>query len=483
MMMRATRENMAIWISLAVSITTKLAFLTRKSLWIDEALASGICGMGPGELMSKVTAGTPHPPLAFFVIRISVLLFGSGEFGLRLLIALMVASATIPVYRLVQRRIGSRPAFWTAIIWAVSPFSVSLGQEAWVYGINVALTFWLVDFADLAWRGSRRALTGFLITGIAGILTTHLFIFSILAAGTLYLTLPRDERTSWKVPAVSTGLLFLTYIPVFLFFVEQFLARGRRMAAGQTRTSFLLRAPSEFFRLLADGLLPDISRNLLDRPRMIAAYILNGAVILWVVIRALIDGAIDLRQRLWFGLILILPFALFIRDDPTIRQLALVWVPFCLMAASAFEKYRWSGPAVTFLCLIALVPYYSSTSFPYHPSDWRSGVATVESLADEHDVVLVVGGKSTGLAWDYYSSGMLQRVAPGGETPFAGEGERSPSNPAIALDSLLDCDHTVWILLDRWGENSVTGLAGDNLTGTIIRISPCMEIGRISRYE
>jgi uncharacterized membrane protein len=472
--------------TLAVSIAARLLFLAGKSLWIDEALASGVTGMTPGEIVSNIAAGTPHPPMAFFVIRLSALLFGSGEFGLRLLIALIVASAAVPLYRLVARRAGAVPAFWAAMIWALSPFSVSLGQEAWVYGINAALTLWLVDLADLAWRGSRRALSGFLLVGIAGILTTHIFVLSVAAALSLYFTLGREERTSWKVPAVSAAILFLAYLPLLVFFLGQFAARGTRIAASLaagTAHRMLVRAPSEFLRLLADGLLPEASRNLLERPRMLAAYALNAVVILGIVLRALTDRKVSAGQRLWSALILLLPLTMFVRDDPTVRQLALAWVPFGLMAGTAFGRYRWLGPAVALLCLAALLPYYSLTSFPYHPSDWRRGVAAVESMAADGDVVLVAGGKSTGLAWDYYAEGSLERVAPGGETPYAGEAERVPVDQAAVLDSLLESGRRVWILLDVWGGRSIEFLAGDDLVGDVTRVSPCMEIGLVSRGE
>ena len=104
--MRKLPASMSMWIPAAVSLAARLAFIGRKSLWIDEALASGISNMGLGELVQKIATGTPHPPLAFLLIRFSVLLFGSSETGLRVLIALAVASASIPAYRLVRRSFG-----------------------------------------------------------------------------------------------------------------------------------------------------------------------------------------------------------------------------------------------------------------------------------------------------------------------------------------------------------------------------------------
>lgn len=473
------------WIPAAISVAARLTFIGRKSLWIDEALASGVSSMGLGELVRKIATGTPHPPLAFLIIRLSTLLFGSGEVGLRVLIALVVASASIPVYRLVLRSFGQKPAFWSAMLWAVCPFTVSLGQEAWVYGINASLSLWLLDFADMSWRGSRRALAGFVAIGIAGILTQHIFILSILIAGGFYFAVPPVKRVSWKVPAISTGLLLLAYVPVGLFFLEQFRKRSIRMAsagfASGLGNRLLIRAPSEFFRLLAGGLLPEISRNLLDRPRMLAASVVNVVLITSMLVRTFVSRDTALRLKLWLLVSLLLPFAFFLKDAPTIRQLAAVWMPFILVSGFVFGKHRWSGALVVSLCLVALIPYYSLESFPYHRSDWRAGVETIESLANECDVVLIVGGKSTGLAWDFYASGRLTRLTPGGNEPFLSDLERSRIDMNSVLDSLMGDHERVWVLVDQWGGTTSAALAEGYSLERCIPISPRMEVGLIVR--
>ncbi len=473
------------WIPAAVSVAARLAFIGRKSLWVDEALASGVSGMGLGELVQKIATGTPHPPLAFLLIRFSTLLFGQSETGLRVLIALAVASASIPVYRLVRRSFGRRPAFWSAMLWAVCPFAVSLGQEAWVYGINASLSLWLLDFADMSWRGSRRALAGFVAIGIAGILTQHIFILSILIAGSFYFTVPPMKRVSWKVPAISTGLLLLAYVPVGLFFLEQFRRRSIRMAsagfASGLRNSLLVHVPSQFFRLLSGGLLPEISRNLLDRPRMLAAYVFNVVLITSMLVRTFVSRDTVLRLKIWLLASLMLPFALFLKDAPTIRQLSAVWMPFVLVSGLVFGKYKWSGALVVSLCLVALIPYYSLESFPYHRSNWRAGVETIESLASECDVVLITGGKSTGLAWDFYASGRLTRLTPGGSEPFLSDLERTRIDIYSVLDSLMGDHERVWVLVDYWGRTTSATLAEGYDLERCIPISSHMEVGLIVR--
>ena len=109
-----------------LSLLTRLLFLGTKSLWIDECLAWGAVRIDWLEMFSSVASGTPHPPFAFALMKFSTMLLGESEFGLRFLIAIVVASAVIPVFRLAARRTTIRGGFWSGVVFALSPFTVSL---------------------------------------------------------------------------------------------------------------------------------------------------------------------------------------------------------------------------------------------------------------------------------------------------------------------------------------------------------------------
>jgi hypothetical protein len=106
--------------------------LSSKSLWADEAYAAGLTGLSFSEAVRLFPGGTPHPGGGMAIIWLSTRLFGPGEAGLRSLIAMISASATIPLFLFLKRRAGSRGAAWAAACWALCPWSVSLGQEAWI---------------------------------------------------------------------------------------------------------------------------------------------------------------------------------------------------------------------------------------------------------------------------------------------------------------------------------------------------------------
>ncbi|MCK5787339.1 MAG: glycosyltransferase family 39 protein, partial [Candidatus Sabulitectum sp.] len=330
-----------------VSLLARLMFLGRKSFWIDECLAWGAVRQDWTGMISSISSGTPHPPIAFIVMKISSLLPGSGEFGLRFLIAVVVASAVIPVFRLASRRTTARGGFWAGMVWALSPFAVSLGQEAWVYGINIAVSLWFADLADMAWRGSKKALIGTLLLGVTGILTQHIFVLTVAAGSVLYFTIDRCERISLKRFILVPGVLALMYTPVFLFYSAQFTERSSRMAAAGMGVGFsrlLSTQPlSQFFRILSGGILPEISSNLLDRPRMLTAYLLNAVIVLALALWPFFTGMLRSIERRYLWLCLLIPFGLFLTDGPTVRQIAILWIPVSITSAAVFSRYRWSG--------------------------------------------------------------------------------------------------------------------------------------------
>ncbi|MCK4745565.1 MAG: hypothetical protein KAT15_00945, partial [Bacteroidales bacterium] len=368
------------------------------------------------------------------------------------------------------------------MVWAVCPFAVSLGQEAWVYGINAVISLWFADFADMAWRGSKKGFIGSLFLGAAGIFTQHIFVLSIAVCGILYFTIDFRERISLKRFIIVPAALALLYIPVFLFFSTQFAERAARMATAGFETGFSrlfsFHPLSQFFRILGGGLLPEISRNLLDRPRMLLVYIVNAAIIFSLVIWPFLTRMMKPVERKYLWLALLIPFGLYLNDEPTIRQLSVLWIPFSITSAIVFARYRWFGIAVSSLCLLALVPYYGMKVFPYHRSDWRTAVATVENLSQPEDLVIVFGGKSTSLAWEYYSVSDLDCLTPGGDDPFAGDRERNRVNPELLLDSVLTSGshRDVWVILDCWGISSIHSIKGQHDMDFFLPVSERMEV-------
>jgi 4-amino-4-deoxy-L-arabinose transferase-like glycosyltransferase len=470
---------------LAAALAARLLFLGHKSIWADEAYAAGLVDLPLREAMDLFSRGTPHPGGGLAVIWLSARLFGPAETGIRMLVALLTASATWPLFSFLSRRAGSRGAFWAAACWALCPWSVSLGQEAWVYGPMAALTLWAVHFADLAWRGSWRALAGFLAACAAGLWIQAMFLLSAAAGIALYFTLPREGRCSLRRVSASAAAVILAAVPVLIPMPAELAERSARMSrAGITGLDFarlLSRSPGVLARLLPGGLLPDSWNTILDTPKYLAVFAAGSLLQLWTLAAAFAGGGMKRSGKIWVAALLLVPLGLFLRDDPTVRQFPLGWLAAALCMAHASSRWRPTGPAAAAFCLLILAGYYGIDSFPYHRSDWRAAVQTVESSAGPGDAVVLLGAKSMAQAWDFYETDGLPRIAVDGGNPYLLDSE-SPAarDPLRVADSLLSEGGAVWLVMDHWAGPTLTELFpdGELMPPTAGSVMQVMRVGR-----
>jgi len=466
-------------------LALRLLHLGSKSLWIDEAYAAGLMDMDPIQLVRMSVAGSPHPPLSFLFLRFSAMLFGHGETGLRMVPALASALAAVPLMLFAARRIGRKAALWTGIVWAVSPYSVSLGQEAWIYGILSLLGFGLIELADRAWRGSRTSLRLTVAVALAGVLVQHLFLLFTVAALALYFTLPRNERIPWKKVVAACAVFIVLYSPFALLMLDQASFRSERIARAALdmsevyRYRLLSRIPTVFARLIPGGLLAEASGSMMSDAKQLAFWGFFTLVNFFLLAVLFTRRMLSIRFRLWLAGLFFLPLLLFIVEDPTVRHLTIMWVPLGTAIAAAVDRWRPLGPVLVVSTAVMLLPYYNISSFPYHRSDWKEAVALVEERIMPEEGIVVIGGNAGGLAWDYYASAGLHRLAPGGDDPYSEHIEPGRSLRS-ALDSMLAVYPSIWIVNDMWGPSAVELLEGsDDLD--LIRVSPAMEVIRVSR--
>jgi len=440
----------------AIALAARLAFLNGKSIWVDESYALALVHEAPLRLIILAGTGTPHPPFAFLLAWLSSHLFGAGEAGGRMLFALAGALAALPLFRFCERRAGTPGAMIASLTWAVCPMAVSLGQEAWVYGPLALWSFLALDTADLAWRGSKWALAGFILACAGGFSTQHLFLLPALASLGLYFTVEREKRAGWERPAAGAVVIALMYAPLYALFSHQFRLRSARMASAGIAAGLPSRlsrsAPGVFSQLLAGGVFPSPGSGLLARPRMMAAMIALSATQVVVLISALADRRSPASLRVWVALTFAAPFGIFIFDDPGVRQFSTSWAAFAVALALASRRRLVLGLVPLAASALLLLPYYSIHSFPYHRSDWRSAVQDIQHMSEAGDAAVVTGSKSAAQAWGFYSNGSIPVAFPEGGNPYLAE-DREPrqSDPARKLDSLLAGHRRVWLVRDYWG--------------------------------
>ena len=470
----------------AFGMMLRLLHIGAKSLWVDEAYASGLMGMNPVDLIRMSIAGSPHPPLAFLFLKFSAILFGQSEAGMRIVPAVASALAAVPLMCLIARRINLSSAVWAGLVWAVSPFAVSLGQEAWLYGIVSFFGFLFIDVADRAWNGSRKALYFLVPIALTGMLVQHMFGLFVAAGFALYFTVPLKERLPWRQLVLVSIIFAVLYSPFAILMLKQAAFRAERMSraamdmAAVYRYRFLVRIPTVFVRLIPGGLLLESGHEMFHDVKQIIFWLTFGAGNLFLLVNLFLRNLLDRKFRIWLLFLFAVPFLIFFKEDPTVRHLSILWIPLGFAVAVVSRRWKLAGPVMLASAAIMLLPYYNIRSFPYHRSDWRGAVEYVEERFSGDESILVLGGQSGGLAWDYYSSGSFPRVAHGGSDPYNDNRVRGRS-VQFAVDSLLNLHDSIWIVSDFWGGPRISNVIRGYRVLSEVWISPSMEVIHISK--
>jgi len=201
------------WLSLfgltGLAAVLRFARLGTWSLWIDEAntlwLTQYLSGKRP----------TDAYPLFFWLERQMVDAFGTSEFALRLLPALLGIASVPLLYLLFRRAAGERAAFWAALLMALSPWHVFWSQNARYYTLLLVIALFLYRLAWDWWeRGGRLRLYGVIGLGGPGLLTQYSLALAwpALAVYPLFARWAsggRDPRFAWRRVALFAGALAL----------------------------------------------------------------------------------------------------------------------------------------------------------------------------------------------------------------------------------------------------------------------------------
>ncbi len=469
----------------AAGLALRLICIGSKSLWVDEAYAAGLMDRSITDLIAMSTAGSPHPPLAFMFIKLSTIVFGNSEAGLRVISALASAMAAIPLMAFISRKINMKSAFWAGLIWAVSPFAVSLGQEAWLYGITAFFGFLFIDIADRAWHGNRRAAFALIPVALIGMLIQHLFALYIAAGFGLYFTVSRQDRLKFSRFVLMICLFLLFYSPFCLLLIKQAAFRAARMSragmdmAAVLKYRFLFRIPAVFARLIPGGLLIEAGRQFLTDKKQIVFWCIFCGGQLLLLINLFLRNTLKSKFRNWLLLVFLLPFLIFLKEDPTVRHLTILWIPLAFAIAFAAERWKYAGPVILVVTAIMLSPYYNISSFPYHRADWRAAVEFVENRIEHDESVLVIGGQSGGLIWDYYCDENTTRIVFDVIDPYT-ENLNFRGAADEVIDSLLHEYDSIWIVKDYWAGPTAADYASDHEILLVNWISPSMEILHVS---
>jgi 4-amino-4-deoxy-L-arabinose transferase-like glycosyltransferase len=403
----------------ALTLVAALAgflFLSRESLWLDEAYSVTLAGSGWGAIWQQLSFseanGSPYYILLHFWLGL-----GKSEFAVRSL-SVLAAVAAIPVFYATATRLFNRSAARIgSLLLVTNAFFVYYQQEARSY----ALALFLVILATYAWiRWMEEPSTFWTVTyAVTASLSVyaHLFSLYVIAAHATAFVFRRRAAPSLPRLAGVYALMAILLVPLMLYF-----------ATGYTGQLWWVRAPT----------LHDLNRAFLElsgganspaHPHSGRRILLLGYAVAWCLALVVAgrewwakrDRAGSWRYVLVIGWLLFPTFgsflvSLFWKPMFIDRYLIVALPALALLAGVGFASIR--ARTIRFGAVGALVALsIVQLGIQYHDQtkeDWRTAAAYVSAHAKAGDAV-VVFAPYTRMPFEYYlerSPGLAARVTP-----------------------------------------------------------------------
>ncbi|GAC1539082.1 MAG: hypothetical protein NVS2B9_05960 [Myxococcales bacterium] len=206
-----TRNLRAVTGLVVLAALLRLPTLGHQSFWLDEAVTVDLLQRPLSGMLAALPTSESTPPLYYILGWGWARVFGSAEFGLRLLSAL-AGIATVPVARAAAARLVSpRAGLIVATLAAVNPLLVWYSQEARAYALLALLAAAsLAAFAALLDGEGSLALWA-LSSALA--LATHYFAVFVVVPEAVWLLVlwrrpsPRQSLAIGAVVAAGAALL------------------------------------------------------------------------------------------------------------------------------------------------------------------------------------------------------------------------------------------------------------------------------------
>jgi mannosyltransferase len=191
----------------ALGVAIRFASLGLQSYHHDEVITA--LRVLPGsfeDMLHRVKTSESNPPLYYVLAWGWAKAFGSGEFGLRSLSAL-VGAATVPVGYLIGKALADRRAgLMLAALVAVNPMLVWYSQEARSYALLVFFGALSLLFFVRALEGQRGRDLAFWATASALALYSHYFAFFAVGIEAVWLLVALRSRWRLVLPALAAVL-------------------------------------------------------------------------------------------------------------------------------------------------------------------------------------------------------------------------------------------------------------------------------------
>ena len=408
-------------------------------------------------LGSEIPLADPQPPLAFALFRGWSLIFGTGEFQMRLLPALLNLLGVPALYALGHRLSGRTLGVLAAALWAIHPFLIWHSQDTKAYAVWVAVSAMALWLALRALHRQHRL--DWLLYILAAATAAYLYyleLFAVLAFNVyvlVYYWRNRPVLVRWILSQVAVGLLLAPwYIQERLLF-----------SSGYSGTTY----PFDPARILT-WLIPSLSFG--EQDRMLSAGMM--AAIWPFVLIILLLGLVawwrtNHRYALLLAMVGFLPVLLLslvsLRLNVFTPRYILSVVPAYILLVAAlilFTARSIRQPALRRLLPVmlgagwmlisglSLYNYYFEPAYAKAP-DWRALVSYLHTRASADDLVVqAAADEAFTLYFDQFSAS-----------------ERLPANPRQPVSEIIgrlqtgeDTYRSIWLVArtpDDWPNAAV----------------------------
>jgi uncharacterized membrane protein len=137
--------TLCFYVPAILAISLKVYRLGSRELWLDETYSALLAGM-PFKQTIQYTIGDVHPPLFYVLLWAWVRLVGCSEIALRFFSVVLNTTATIGFFFALRNWLGTRPAVFGSLLFALSPILFVYSLEVRMYMLVVC---WVVAILSI----------------------------------------------------------------------------------------------------------------------------------------------------------------------------------------------------------------------------------------------------------------------------------------------------------------------------------------------
>lgn len=209
---------------LSLAIFLRFYCLGSESIWLDESISIENANLSFLAMLEGVINNDGSPPLYFSLLWLWVRIFGSSEFAVRLLSALLGIISVFLMYRLGKLLLSEKEALLGVFIFTIGKPMIWMSQEARMYSLFIMLvlisSILFVKFCNIGgtdipgrkFTGSdTKLLIGLTVVNIL-IIYTHLYgLFFVLSEAIYILFIERRKLKQFVLSCIIVGIFYIPW--------------------------------------------------------------------------------------------------------------------------------------------------------------------------------------------------------------------------------------------------------------------------------